>query len=131
MESHLRRHARLKPSEVMGPLPVEAERMPELLIHRLHHLTPPSQPAPEPLGPRRSAIALRRADDLSARGLPPGLLVGRSFEALVDTIRPPGRGPHARQARVGRAAQGKERLREGLILRTRRPTTEAGEHPRG
>src|SRR5215813_158760 len=86
MEGHLRRHACLKPAEVMGPLTIEAERMPELLIHRLHNLTYPSQPAPEPLGPRRSAIALRRADDLSAIGLPPGLLVGPPFEALVDHI---------------------------------------------
>src|SRR5690349_3171631 len=107
MQGHLRRQTRLKPTEVMGPFTIEAEGMPKLLIHRLDDLTHPCQPAPEPLGPRRSTIALRRADDLGAIGLPPGLLVGLSFEALVDDIRPTGRGTHARQARVGMAPEDK------------------------
>src|SRR5919199_5585796 len=107
MQRDLCRQTRLKSAEVMGPFAIEAEGMPELLIHGLHNLPHPSQPAPKPLGPRRSPIALRRTDDLSALGLPPGLLVGLSFEALVDNRRPTGRCPHARQARVGIAAQGK------------------------
>src|SRR4029434_9177221 len=116
MQGHLRRQAYLKPTEVVGPFTIEAERMPELLIHGLHDLTHPSQPAPEPLGPRHSAIALRRADDLGAVGLPPGLLVGVSFEALVNDIRPTGWGAHARQPRMGMAAQGKEGLGQRLIF---------------
>src|SRR5262245_12104245 len=131
MQRDLCRQTRLKSAEVMGPFTVEAEGMLELLIHGLHNLTHPSQPAPKPLGPRRSTIALRRTDDLSAIGLPPGLLVGLPFEALVDNRRPTGRCTYARQARVGMTAQGKERLRKGLILRTRRPETEAGDHPPG
>src|ERR671932_260671 len=115
----------------MGPFTVEAEGMPELLIDRLHDLTHPSQPAPEPLGPRRSTIALRRADDLSAIGCPPGLLVGFPFEALVDHIRPTGRSTHARQARVGMATEGKERLRQGLIFGAGRPKAKASDHPKG
>src|ERR687884_2228477 len=71
MERYLRRQACLKPTEVMRPFTVEAERMPELLIHRLHDLPHPSQPAPKPLAPRGSAIALRRADYLGPLGLPP------------------------------------------------------------
>src|SRR5215471_5124983 len=90
MQGHLRRQTRLKPTEVMGPFTIEAEGMPELVIHGLDYLTYPRQPAPEPLGPRRSAIALGRAEDLGAIGLPPGLLIGVPFEALVDDIRPPG-----------------------------------------
>src|SRR5215471_19636463 len=101
MQGHLRRQTRLKPTEVMGPFPIEAEGMPELLIHSLDDLTHPRPPAPEPLGPRRSTMALGRAADLGAIGLPPGLLLGVPFEALVDGIRPPGRGTHARQVRVG------------------------------
>src|SRR5919205_1636138 len=66
MESYLRDQARLKPAEVMGPFPIEAEGMMELLVHRLHDLAHPSEPTPEPLGPRRPAIALGGADDLGA-----------------------------------------------------------------
>src|SRR5215471_20492033 len=76
MQGHLRRPARLKPTEVMGPFTIEAEGRPELLIHGLDNLPHSRQPAPEPLGPRRSALALGRADGLGARGLPPGLVVG-------------------------------------------------------
>src|SRR5689334_23558272 len=116
MQGHLRCQTRLKSTEVMGPFTIEAEGMPELLIHGLDDLTHPRQAVPEPLGPRRSAIALGRAEDLGAIGLPPGLLIGLPFEALVDGIRPTGRGPHARQARVGMATEDKERLRQGVIF---------------
>src|SRR5919205_2953767 len=110
MEGHLRRQAPLKPAEVMGPLPVQAEGMPELLIHGLHDLAHPSHPAPEPLGPRRPAMALGRAEDLGAIGPPPGHLIDLALETLVDDVGSAGRGAHARQTRVGMATQGKERL---------------------
>src|SRR5215469_11502013 len=125
MQGHLRRQTRLKPTEVMGPFPIEAEGMPELLIYGLDDLTHPRQPAPEPLGPGCSAIALGRADDLGAIGLPPGLLVGVPFEALVDGIRSTGRATHARQARVGMATEAKERLRQGLIFGAGSPKAKA------
>ena len=105
--------------------------MPKLLIHGLHDLPHPSQPAPEPLGPRRSAIALQRTDDVGAIGLPPGLLVGLPFEALVDNIRPTGRGAHACQARVGMTTEGKERLRQGLTFGAGRPKAKARDDPDG
>src|SRR5262245_16558256 len=126
MEGHLRDQARLKPTEVMGPFPIEAEGMMELLVPRLHDLAHPSEPTPEPLGPRRPTIALGGADDLGAISPPPGLLVGLPLETLIDDIRSAGWGPNTRQTRVGMAAEGKERLRQGLLLRTRRPQTEAG-----
>src|SRR6187200_1186998 len=99
--------ARLKPAEIMRSLPVEAESMCELLIHRLHDLPHPSHPAPEPLGPRCPAIALGRAEDLGAIGPPPGHLIDLALETLVDDVWSAGRGAHARQARVGMATQGK------------------------
>lgn len=131
LQGHLRRQARLKSAEVMGPFPIETERMPELLLHGLHDLAHPRHPAPEPRGPRRSAMALRWTDDLGAVNPPPGLLVGVPLEALLDAIRPAGRSTHVRQARVGITAQGKACLRQGVILRTRRPKTQAGDHPQG
>src|SRR5215831_18873882 len=51
MQGDLGGQARLKPAEFMRTLPVEAEGMRELLIHRLHDLPHPSHPAPEPLSP--------------------------------------------------------------------------------
>jgi hypothetical protein len=48
----------------MGPFPIEAEGMRELLIHGLHDLAHPSHPASEPFGPRRPAITLGQADEL-------------------------------------------------------------------
>ena len=131
MQGHLRRHAPLQPAEVMRPFPLETECMPELLIPGRHDLASPRPPAPEPLGPRCAAMALRGTDDLGALGLPPGVLGGVPLDALIDNLRPVGRGPAARQARGGRAAQGKARLRPGGILRTRRPKTEAGAPPHG
>jgi hypothetical protein len=50
-QGHLRRQARLQPSEVMGPLSVHAEGVRELLVDRLHDLPHASQ--------RRSALGHR------------------------------------------------------------------------
>src|SRR5215475_331439 len=131
MQRDLCRQARLKATEVMGPFAIEAEGMPELLIHCLHDLAYACLPASEPLGPRHAAIALRWTDDLGAIGPPPSLVEGLPLEALIDDIRPTGREAHARQARVGRATEGKERLRQGLIFATGWPKAEAGDHPPG
>src|SRR5215475_268104 len=131
MQRDLRRQARLKSAEVMRPFAIEAESMPELLIHGLHDLAYSRQPAAEPLGPRHTAITLRWAENLGAIGPPPGLVVGVPLEALVDDIWPPGQGAHARQAWVGMAAESKERLRQGLIFGTGRSKTKAGDHSPG
>src|ERR671936_662116 len=105
--------------------------MGEVLIPPLHDLPPPRYPAPEPLGARRPAIALGRADDLGAIGPPPSHLIDLALETLVDDVWSAGRGAHARQARVGMATQGKERLCEGLIFGTCRTKAEASDHPDG
>lgn len=129
MPRHLRGQARLQPTESMGPFPIETEGMMELLVHRLHNLAHPSKPTPEPLGPRRPAIALGRTDDVGAIGLPPGRLVGLPLATLLDDIRSAGWGPNTRQTRRGRAAAGKARLRQGLSLRTCSPKPAAGDPP--
>src|SRR5215472_9189433 len=85
---------RLKPAEVMRSLPVEAEGMRELLIHGLHDVPHPSDPAPEPLGPRRPALALGRADALGAIGFPPRHLMDAALETLSDDVGPAGRSAH-------------------------------------
>jgi hypothetical protein len=105
--------------------------MRELLRHRLHDVPHPSAPAPEPLGPRRPALALGRADDLGARGFPPCHLIDAALETLIDDVGPAGWSAHARQARVGMATQGKERLCQELIFGAGRPKAKAGDHPHG
>ena len=131
MQRNLRGQARLKPAEIMRPFPIEAEGMRELVIHGLHALAHSSHPAPEPLGPRRPTVALGRADDLGAIGLPPGHLIGSPLEAFVDDLRPTGWSPNTRQAKVGMAAESKERFCQGLIFGAGRTTAEAGDHPDG
>jgi len=131
MQSHLRRPSHLNPAQVMGPFPVQAEGMPELLIDGLPDLADPRPPAPELLGPRRPARALRRAEDLGTIRQPPGLRVGGPCEALVDAIRPARRGAYACQAWRGLAAQGKERLRQGVSCGACRPNAAARDHPPG
>ena len=49
MQRNLRGQAHLKPAEIMGSFPIEAEGMGELLIHSLHDLAHPSHPASESL----------------------------------------------------------------------------------
>lgn len=86
MQDHLRHQARLKPAEVMGSFPIEAEDMCEFLIHRLDNPAYPSHPASEPLRPRCPTITLGWTDGLGAIGLPPGLLRGVPLEALIDNV---------------------------------------------
>ena len=76
MQRDLGRQARLKSAKVMGPFALEAAGRPELLLHGRHDLAYSCPPTSEPLGPWRSALALRWAENLGAIGLPPGLLVG-------------------------------------------------------
>src|SRR5919202_419848 len=129
MQGHLRCQACLKSAKVMGPFTIEAERMPELLIHGLDDLTHAGQPAPEPLGPRPSAIALRRADPLGPIGLPPRRMMGLALKALVDHIRPQSGSAHTRQPRMGIAAQGQEGRGQGLVFAAGWPKAKAGNYP--
>jgi hypothetical protein len=127
MEDNLRDSTRLQPPEVMGPFPSETQGGMELFVHCLHALAHSSEPTAEPLGPRRPALALGRAENLGARGPPPCRLVGLPLATLSDDIRAAGWGTNTRQPRVGIAAEGKEWLRQRLLLRTRSPTPAAGD----
>ena len=108
MQGDLRGQARLKPAEIMGPFTIQAEGMMELLVHRLHHLAYPRQPATEPLGPRRLAMALGRPDDLSALDAPPRSLIGLALEALVNNRGTQRGRSDPDQTRLGLAARSKK-----------------------
>src|ERR1700756_951705 len=71
MQRDLCRQTRSKPAEIMGPFPVQAKGMKELLVDGLNDLTDSCQPATPGLRPRRLAIPLGWADDLGPKGLPP------------------------------------------------------------
>src|SRR5262247_662461 len=82
MQGDLRGQARLQPAEGMGPFAIQAEGMLELVMDRLHNLADASEPAPEPLGPRRLTVPLRRADDLGSVGRQPRPMDGLALKAL-------------------------------------------------
>src|SRR5215510_7339619 len=84
MQGDLCGQACLKPAEIMGPFTIQTESMMELLVHCLHHLAYPCQPATQPLGPRRLPIALGRTNDLGSIASPPRSVIGLSLEARVD-----------------------------------------------
>jgi len=131
LQGPLRRHACRQPAKVMGPLPVHAQGVREVLLHGFHALAYPSHPAPEPLGPRRPPLTLGWAEALGARGPPPGLLGGLSLHALRNPVWPRSRGAHARQARVGLATPGNARLGAGRRFGAGRPHAAARAHPHG
>ena len=58
MQGDRRGPARLQPAEGMGPFPIQAEGMMELVSDRLHNLADASEPTPQRLGPRRLAVPL-------------------------------------------------------------------------
>src|SRR5215510_10007693 len=86
MQGDLCGQACLKPAELMGPFTIQTEGMMELLVHCLHHLAYPRQPATQPLGPRRFTITLGRTDALGSIAPPPRSLLVLSLEALVDYV---------------------------------------------
>ena len=129
MPDDRRGQARLQPAECMGPFPIQAEGMMELVIDRLHYLADASEPAPQRLGPRRLPVPLGWADDLGPVGRPPRPMVGLALKALIDDLGTQRGRPDTGQARMRLAAQGKTRLRQRLILGAGRPNAQAGAHP--
>src|SRR5215468_7051803 len=129
MPGDLRGQARRQPAERMGPFPLAAQGVRELLMDRLHHLADAREPAPPWLGPRPLAGAPRWADDLGAVGPPPRRRVRLALKALVDAIRTARGSSDTGQPRLGSAAPGKKRLRQRLILGAGGSPTTAGEHP--
>jgi len=126
----LRGQARLQPAACMGPFPIQAEEMMELVMDRLHKLADAGEPAPPRRGPRRLPVPLGRADDLGPVGRPPRHRVGLALTALVDDRGTQRGRPDTGQARMGLAAQGNKRLRQRLLLGAGRPTATAGEPPK-
>src|SRR5918999_3407219 len=111
MQCDLGRQTGPKSAELMGPLPVQAKSMKQLVVDRFDDLTEAGQPAPQGLGPWRPAIALWWTDNLGSVGLPPPRLVCLALKALIDDIGATGGSAHTWQPRMGMAAQDKEGLR--------------------
>src|SRR5215471_4159284 len=115
MQGDLRGQARLQPAEGMGPFPIQAERMLELVMDCLHNLADAGEPAPQRLRPRRLTVPPGWAEALSAVGCPPRRMVRLAFKALIDDIRPHRGCPDTSQAWLGKAAQGKKGFGQWLI----------------
>src|SRR5215470_6529564 len=128
LQGHLRGQARLQPTERMGPFPLEAEGMLELVMDRLHHLADAREPAPQRLGPWPLAVPLGRAEDLGPVDRPPRPLVGLPLKALIDDVRTLCKHPDTSQARMRLTAQSKKRLRPWLLLETGCPAANTGAH---
>src|SRR4030095_6717980 len=116
MQSNLRGQARLQPTELMGPFPIQAEGMKELIMGRLHNRAHPREPAPQRLGPRPLTIPPRRTNNLGVVDRPPRRMVRLALKALVDDIRTQRGRPDTGQARLGLATQGKKGVCQRLIL---------------
>src|SRR4029450_5249050 len=86
MQGDLGGQACLKPAELMGPFTIQTEGMLELLVHCLHRLAYPRQPATQPLGPRRLTIALGGTNDLGCIASPPRSLTRLSLDARVGHV---------------------------------------------
>ena len=128
MQRHLCGQAHLQPAEGMGPFPIQAEGMLELVMDRFPNLADAREPAPHRLGPRPLTVPFERADDLGPVGRLPRRMVRLALKALVDDIGTPRGRPDTRQARMGLAAQGKKGVGQPVILRASRPTATAGDH---
>jgi hypothetical protein len=63
------------------------------------------------------------------RSPPPHCMVCLPLKALIDNIQPHGWAPHARQPRMGLAAQGKEGVSQGWGFGAGRAKAKAGNHP--
>src|ERR687888_304552 len=87
MQGDPRSSAHLQPAECVGPFPIQAEGMLELVMDRLHNLADAREPAPQRLGPRPLTVPLGRADALGAVGRPPRPMIGLALTALVDDVR--------------------------------------------
>src|SRR5262245_46766445 len=85
-QGNLGGQARLQPAQLMGPFPIQAEGLLELLVDGLHNLADAREPAPPRLGPRPLTVPLGWADALSAVGRPPRRMVGLALKAFVDDI---------------------------------------------
>src|SRR5262245_4757450 len=94
MQGDLRGQTDSKPTQSVGPLPVQAQGMKELLVHGLDDLPEPGQPAPQGLWPWRLAIALGWAEHLGPGGLPLRRMMRLARKALIDYIRAQGWTPH-------------------------------------
>src|ERR687888_607438 len=128
MQGDLGDQACLQSAQRLGPFPIQAEGMLELLVDGLHNLADAREPAPPWLGPKPLTVPPGWADDLGAVGRPPRRVVRLALKARIDDIRTLRGCPDTGQPRLGQAAQGKKRLRQRLILGASRSTAAAGDH---
>src|SRR5262249_9216 len=109
----------------MGPFPVQAKSMKELVVHCFDNLADPRQPATQSFRPWPPAMLLGGTDHWGPIGLLPHRMVCLPCEALIDPRRSQGWGSRTGPPRLRPAAPGKERLGQRLVFGARRAKAQA------
>src|SRR5215217_8153924 len=131
VQGHPRRQSSSQTSDLVGPLPPQAEGVKQLVVDRLYDLTEGSHPPPQTLGPASLfGVALGRMDDLSSVALQPTPVVFGSLKAFVGHVDPREGRTHAWEPRVGVSPHREEALGQRLVCGGGGAETEAHDHPR-
>jgi hypothetical protein len=80
-----------KPAQLVGPLPVKAKSVEELVVDAFYDLADTDHPTPQALGPASlAAIAFGRTENLRPVALQPAPMVFFALKAFVGYVRSPG-----------------------------------------
>src|SRR5215211_4350894 len=87
VQGHPRRQSSSQTSDLVGPLPPQAEGVKQLVVDRLYDLTNAGAPPPQALGPASLlGVAFGRMVHLRSVALQPAPVVLYSLEALVCDV---------------------------------------------
>src|SRR5215210_5682458 len=131
MQRHPRRQSSSQTSDLVGPLPPQAEGVKQLVVDRLYDLTNAGDPSPQALGPGLLGVALGRMDDLGSVAFQPTPMIVFSLEAFVCDVGSREGRARAFEPRVGISPQREEGLGQWLIGGGGTPETEARYYPGG
>ncbi len=132
VQCYPRRQTSAQTTQLMGPLPVKAEGIQELVVNAFHDLAEACHPSPESLGPASlAAVAFGWMDKQCSISFEPAPMVFGALETFVGHVAPRGDRAHARKPRARPASGGEEGLGQRLVGGGSGPETEARNDPRG
>ena len=128
MQHDLGGQAGLKSPECMGAFAIKAEGVVELGIDGLDYVAYPREPATQSLWPGTRTMTFGRADHARAVVLLPGPGRCRPLKAFIDHLGSLGWRPCPTPWGLWSVAEGKKRLRQGLIRRAGQAKAPARDH---
>src|SRR5918995_6716748 len=132
MQRHPRRQSSSQTSDLVGPLPPEAEGVKQFVVDRLYDLADGGDPPPQALGPAPlPGVALGRVDDLGSVAFQPTPMIVFSLKAFVCDVGSREGRARAFEPRVGISPQREEGLGQWLIGGRGRAGTETRYYTRG